>query len=213
MDSLHRLIDLFLHLDVHLNSVITEYGAITYLLLFIIVFCETGFVVTPILPGDSLLFAAGTMAALGSLNLPVLGALLLLAAIFGDAVNYSIGRYLGPKVLSGEHKILKKEYLVKTQAYFARYGGKTIVIARFVPIVRTFAPFLAGVGQMKYANFAVYNVVGAVVWVVLFVLGGYFFGNIPVVKQNFTLVIFAIIFLSVLPAVIECIRDRKATIG
>lgn len=207
-DLLLGFISLFMHLDVHLSSVITDYGALTYVILFAIVFCETGLVVTPILPGDSLLFAAGTFAALGSLDVFFLGVLLLIAAIAGDALNYTIGRSVGPKVLSGKHRFLKKEYLEKTQSFYDRYGAKTIVIARFVPIVRTFAPFMAGVGHMRYSKFLIYNVGGAIAWVVLFVGAGYYFGNIPSVRKNFTLVIMAIVFVSVLPAVIEIARER-----
>lgn len=209
VDLILRLINLFLHLDVHLSSVIQDYGLWTYVILFGIIFCETGLVVTPILPGDSLLFAAGTFAAKQDLNAGILIPLLCIAAILGDALNYSIGRYLGPKVLDSNSKIFKKEYLDKTQQFYERYGGKTIIFARFVPIVRTFAPFMAGVGQMKYTHFALYNVVGGVVWIVLFVLAGLFFGNIPAVKHNFTLVILAIIVVSVMPAVIEALKARS----
>lgn len=206
--GLNQLISLFLHLDVHLSSVIQDYGVWTYGILFLIIFCETGLVVAPILPGDSLLFAAGTFAAKGDLSVGLLIPLLIVAAILGDAVNYTIGRYMGPKVLERESRIFKKEYLEKTQRFYERYGGKTIVFARFVPIVRTFAPFLAGVGKMKYTNFALYNVLGGVIWIVLFVLAGQFFGNIPAVKHNFTLVIMAIIVLSIMPAVIETMKAR-----
>lgn len=204
----HQFIDLFLHLDVHLSTVIQSYGTWTYAILFMIIFCETGLVVAPILPGDSLLFAAGTFAAKGDFSPTFLIPLLIIAAILGDALNYSIGRYLGPKVLQENSRIFKKEYLNKTQKFYERYGGKTIIFARFVPIVRTFAPFLAGVGKMKYTQFAVYNVVGGIVWIVLFVLAGLFFGNIPAVKHNFTLVILAIIILSILPAVFETMKAK-----
>ncbi|MBM4317215.1 MAG: DedA family protein [Deltaproteobacteria bacterium] len=204
----HQFIDLFLHLDVHLSTVIQSYGTWTYAILFMIIFCETGLVVAPILPGDSLLFAAGTFAAKGDFSATFLIPLLIIAAILGDALNYSIGRYLGPKVLQENSRIFKKEYLNKTQKFYERYGGKTIIFARFVPIVRTFAPFLAGVGKMKYTQFAVYNVVGGIVWIVLFVLAGLFFGNIPAVKHNFTLVILAIIILSILPAVFETMKAK-----
>jgi len=205
---MHQLVDLFLHLDVHLHSVILEYGAATYVILFLILFCETGLVVTPILPGDSLLFAAGTFAASGSLELKYLIPLLCIAAILGDAVNYSIGKYIGPRVLNDDTKFFRKEYLLRTQSFFERYGAKTIVIARFVPIVRTFAPFLAGVGSMSYMRFAAYNVAGAILWICICTLAGYFFGNLPLVKQNFTLVVLAIIFISILPAAYELWRDR-----
>jgi len=204
----HQFIDLFLHLDVHLSTVIQSYGTWTYAILFMIIFCETGLVVAPILPGDSLLFAAGTFAAKGDFSPTFLIPLLIIAAILGDALNYTIGRYLGPKVLQENSRIFKREYLDKTQKFYERYGGKTIIFARFVPIVRTFAPFLAGVGKMKYTQFAVYNVVGGIVWIVLFVSAGLFFGNIPAVKHNFTLVILAIIVLSILPAVFETMKAK-----
>jgi membrane-associated protein len=213
MEFIKYTIDLFLHLDVHLDTVIQQYGQWTYLVLFLIIFCETGLVVTPILPGDSLLFAAGTFAARGSMDVNLLMGLLIVAAILGDAVNYSIGRALGPRVLSGKHRFLKREYLDRTQRFYERYGGKTIIFARFVPIVRTFAPFLAGVGSMNYGRFALYNVTGAVLWIVLFVLGGYFFGNIPIVKENFTLVILAVIVVSIMPAVIEAWRSRREALA
>lgn len=204
----HQFVDLFLHLDVHLSTVIQSYGTWTYAILFMIIFCETGLVVAPILPGDSLLFAAGTFAAKGDFSPTFLIPLLIIAAILGDALNYTIGRYLGPKVLQENSRIFKREYLDKTQKFYERYGGKTIIFARFVPIIRTFAPFLAGVGKMKYTQFAVYNVVGGIVWIVLFVSAGLFFGNIPAVKHNFTLVILAIIILSILPAVFETMKAK-----
>jgi len=206
---MRQLIDLFLHLDVHLHAAIQQYGTTTYLILFVILFCETGLVVTPLLPGDSLLFAAGTFAASGALDMKILLPLLCVGAILGDAVNYHIGKYLGPRVLTQDARFFRKEYLLRTQSFFERYGAKTIVIARFVPIVRTFAPFLAGVGEMSYWKFATYNVVGAVLWICVCTFAGYFFGNIPIVKQNFTLVVLAIIFISVLPALIELWRDRR----
>ena len=204
-----QLIDLFLHLDVHLNAVILQYGVWTYLILFLIIFCETGLVVTPFLPGDSLLFAAGTFAASGSLDLLWLMLLLGVAAILGDAVNYSVGKYLGPKILTRESKLLRRDYLDRTHRFYEKYGAKTIVIARFVPIVRTFAPFLAGVGSMSYAKFGTYNVVGAIFWITACTMAGYFFGNLPIVKQNFTFVILAIVLISVLPAAIELWRERS----
>jgi len=198
-----------LHLDVHLSALISEYGVWTYLILFIIVFCETGLIVTPFLPGDSLLFAAGTFAGKGDLNLALLIVLLCVAGILGDALNYSIGKYFGLKLLKKERWFLKKEYLIKTQDFFQKYGGKTIVIARFVPIIRTFAPFLAGVGKMSYSKFALYNISGALLWVISFCGAGYWFGNIPVVRKNFTLVVMAIIVISIMPAVIEIIRSKN----
>lgn len=209
MDLILHFVDLFLHLDRHLAEVIVQFGFWTYLILFLIIFCETGLVVTPILPGDSLLFAAGALCATTPLDVVALGPLLIVAAILGDAVNYMVGKFLGARLLKENHRFLKKEYLEKTQKFYYRYGGKTIILARFVPIVRTFAPFMAGVGVMTYRRFAIYNVVGAVLWIGIFLYGGYFFGNIPAVKSNFTLVILGIIFVSVLPGIIEYIRSRK----
>lgn len=210
MEFIKDFIDLFLHLDTHLNTVILDYGMWTYLILFVIVFCETGLVVTPILPGDSLLFAAGAFAASGSLDLTWLLLLLTSAAVLGDAVNYAVGHFMGPKVFSQQDsRIFKKEYLDRTHQFYEKYGGKTIIIARFVPIVRTFAPFVAGVGSMTYAKFASYNIIGGVVWVGVCVLAGYAFGNLPVVKENFTLVILGIIFVSILPGIIEYCRQRQ----
>jgi len=202
--------DLVIHLDRHLNGVIQDYGTWTYLILFLIIFCETGLVVTPILPGDSLLFAVGTFAASGALDLGLVLSLLSVAAVAGDTVNYAIGYRMGPQIFRKEGvRFLNREYLDRTHQFYERHGAKTIVIARFVPIIRTFAPFVAGIGQMRYARFATYNVVGGVVWIATLVLGGYGFGNIPVVRQNFTLVIFAIIGLSILPGVIEILRQRR----
>jgi len=211
---IQNLIDLFLHLDKHLSTVIQTYGTWTYFLLFFIIFMETGFVVTPFLPGDSLLFAAGTFAspALGSaLNIWVLWGLLCLAAILGDTVNYWIGHFIGPKAFNGEIRFLKKEYLDRTHGFYERHGGKTILLARFVPIIRTFAPFVAGVGNMSYARFLSYNVVGGIAWVTLFTFGGYFFGTLPFVQKNFSLVVLAIIVISVIPAIIETIKERNRT--
>ena len=213
MELLKNLIDIFLHLDKYLSQVIQTYGVWTYLLLFVVIFMETGLVVTPFLPGDSLLFAAGTFAspALGSaLNIWTLWPLLCLAAILGDTVNYWIGHYIGPRAFSGEVRFLKKQYLDRTHVFFEKYGGKTILLARFVPIVRTFAPFVAGVGEMTYGHFITYNVLGGILWVTLFTWGGYFFGTLPFVQDNFTLVVLAIIFISVLPAVYEVVKERLA---
>ncbi len=210
MDLLRSIIDLFLHLDQHLNRIISDYGVWTHLILFLIVFAETGLVVTPFLPGDSLLFAAGTFAALGSLDLWLLVVLLVGAAILGDTVNYWVGAWIGPRAFSGNVRFLRKDYLDRTHAFYEKHGGKTIILARFVPIVRTFAPFVAGVGAMSYPKFITYNVVGAVLWVGLFVPAGYFFGNIPTVRENFTLVILAIVALSVLPIALEAIRARRS---
>jgi membrane-associated protein len=209
MDLIRQLVDVLLHLDRHLSTVIQDYGMWTYLILFLIIFCETGLVVTPILPGDSLLFAVGTFAARGALDVTLVLVLLSVAAIAGDTLNYGIGYRLGPQVFRKEGvRFLNREYLDRTHQFYERHGAKTIVIARFVPIVRTFAPFVAGIGQMSYSRFIVYNVVGGVGWIVILVLGGYAFGNISVVKQNFTLVIFAIIILSILPGVVEFLRQR-----
>jgi len=210
MDLVIHFIDVLLHLDKYLKEVIQNYGTWTYLIFFIIIFCETGLVVTPVLPGDSLLFAAGTFAAIGSLNLLWLLITLTVAAILGDTVNYWIGNYTGPKVLSMEKsRFFRKEYLDRTHAFFEKYGPITIVIGRFVPIIRTFAPFLAGVGSMTYGRFLTYNVVGGILWVCSFTLGGYFFGTMHVVKNNFTLVIAAIIVISMMPGVIELWRQRR----
>ena len=209
MDLIRQLIDVLLHLDRHLSTVIQDYGMWTYLILFLIIFCETGLVVTPILPGDSLLFAVGTFAARGALDVNLVVTLLSLAAVAGDTLNYAIGYRLGPQVFRKEGvRFLNREYLDRTHQFYERHGAKTIVIARFVPIVRTFAPFVAGIGRMSYSRFIAYNVAGGVGWIVILVLGGYAFGNIPVVKQNFTLVIFAIIILSILPGVVEFLRQR-----
>ena len=212
MEIILNLFDFILHIDKHLAEIMTNYGTLTYIILFAIVFCETGLVVTPFLPGDSLLFAAGALAPLGGLNIFILFILLFIAATIGDSVNYAIGKYVGPKVFEKkDSKIFKRAYLEKTQAYYEKYGAKTIVIARFVPIVRTFAPFLAGVGAMNYSRFIAYNIGGALLWVGSFVFAGYFFGEIPLVKNNFTLVIMAIIVISILPAVIEIIRARRSS--
>ncbi len=207
MELITFLIDLFLHLDEYLDTIISQYGAWTYGILFVVIFIETGLVVTPFLPGDSLLFAAGTFAALGSLNVWYLAGLLMVAAVLGDAVNYSIGHYLGERAYS--IKWIKKEHLDKTHAFFEKHGGKAIFLARFVPIVRTFAPFVAGIGRMSYAYFATYNVVGGITWVTIFTLLGYFFGNIPFVRKNFELVIIAIILISVLPMFFEWWKARR----
>lgn len=212
MEQIKFLIDLFLHLDEYLARIILDYGTWTYGILFFVIFMETGFVVTPFLPGDSLLFAAGTFAALGSLNVWFLAGLLFIAAVAGDAVNYTIGHYLGERAY--RIKWIKKEYLDKTHAFFEKHGGKAIFLARFVPIVRTFAPFVAGVGRMSYGYFATYNVVGGAVWVTTFTLLGYFFGNLEFVKRNFELVIIGIILISVMPMFFEwwkARRERKAT--
>jgi membrane-associated protein len=210
MDLIISFIDFFLHLDRHLNEIIQSYGTWTYLILFLIIFCETGLVVTPLLPGDSLLFAAGTFAAYGSLDVNVIVILLSIAAIAGDTVNYWIGHFMGPKVFTKEKsRFFKKEYLDRTHRFYEKYGGKTIILARFIPIIRTFAPFVAGIGSMTYLKFITYNVVGGIIWIVSLVYGGFYFGNIPVVKRNFTFVIMAIVIISVMPGVIEFIRSRR----
>jgi membrane-associated protein len=208
MNLILTLIDLFLHLDKYLGQVIQDYGTWTYLMLFFVIFMETGFVVTPFLPGDSLIFAAGAFAGLGYLNVAILFGLLGAAAIIGDTANYWIGHFIGPRAFSGTVPFLKKEYLDRTHAFYEKHGGKTIIIARFIPIIRTFAPFVAGVGAMTYGRFIAYNIIGGLLWVALFTFGGYFFGNLPVVQENFTFVIIAIIFISVLPAIIEFIKGR-----
>lgn len=209
MELLATFFDIFIHLDKHLNEIIQSYGVWTYAILFLIIFCETGLVITPILPGDSLLFAAGSFAALGSLDPAWLFGLLTIAAILGDTVNYGIGQYLGPKMFHFEDsRFFKREYLDRTHRFYEKHGGKTIIIARFMPIIRTFAPFVAGAGSMTYRRFIIFNVTGAVLWIGLFVYGGYVFGNITAVKKNFTLVIMVIIVLSVLPGVIEVLRHR-----
>ena len=205
-----KIIDIALHLDRYLSAIIQQYGAWTYGILFAVVFIETGFVVMPFLPGDSLLFAAGTFAALKALNIYWLLGLLTAAAIIGDTVNYWVGHALGPKIFHKEDsRIFRKEHLDRTHAFFEKYGGKTIIIARFVPIVRSFAPLVAGIGRMSYGKFIAYNVVGGVGWVLLLTGAGYFFGNIPIVKKNFSLVILAIIVISTIPAVTEALRHRK----
>ncbi len=209
MGFIQQLIDLVLHVDTYLDVIIQQYGVLTYLLLFIVVFCETGLVVTPFLPGDSLLFAVGAFAARGSLELPVALLVLGAAAILGDTANYWIGAVVGPKVFHKENvRLLNRKYLERTHEFYERYGGKTIVIARFVPIVRTFAPFVAGIGKMTYGRFLSYNVFGGVLWVLLFVLGGFYFGNIGIVRRNFSLVIVAIVLISVMPGVVEALRQR-----
>ena len=209
MDLIRQLIDFVLHVDVHLNDLILTYGMWTYAILFAIIFCETGLVVTPFLPGDSLLFAAGAFAAAGSLDAVLLFILLSTAAIVGNVVNYWIGYLVGPGILQKRNtRLLNREYLDRTHKFYEKHGGKTIVIARFIPIIRTFAPFVAGIGFMSYGRFMLFNVAAGIGWVGTFVFGGYYFGNLPTVKNNFTLVIAAIIVLSILPVVIEYLRHR-----
>ena len=208
MQLLTQLFEFILHIDRHLGEIIADYGTWTYLILFVIVFVETGLVVMPFLPGDSLLFAAGAFAATGALDLWVVFVLLAFAAILGDTVNYWIGHRVGPRVFREDVRFLKREYLDRTQRFYEKHGGKTIFLARFIPIIRTFAPFVAGVGTMRYGKFIVYNVVGGVVWTSLFTFAGYFFGNLPIVRDNFGLVVVAIIVLSVLPVIYELVKQR-----
>jgi len=208
VEIIKTIIDFILHIDVHLGEIISNYGAATFAFLFAIIFAETGFVVTPFLPGDSLLFAAGAFAALGDLNIFVLLIVLVAAAVLGDTANYWIGHFFGERMIANPRLPIKQEHIDKTKAFFDKHGGKTIILARFVPIVRTFAPFVAGVGKMHYGNFISYNVIGGIAWVLLFTLAGFFFGNIPAVKHNFTLVIFAIILLSVVPMVFEFVKAK-----
>ncbi len=217
MDIILYFIDFFIHLDQYLPVIIEGFGAWAYVIVFIVIFCETGLVVTPVLPGDSLLFALGALAALGALHIEALLILLCVAAIAGDSVNYAIGHYIGPKVFSYEDsRFFKKKYLLKTHEFYEKHGGKTIIIARFMPFIRTFAPFIAGVGAMSYSKFILFNITGGIAWVVIFLMGGYFFGNIPTVKSNFTVVIIVIVVISVMPGFIAYVRQkfiarRKAT--
>jgi len=215
LEVIHSIIDFILHIDKHLVEIVSEYQTWTYLILFLIIFAETGLVVTPFLPGDSLLFAAGAIVAKpeSNLNIIVMCVVLIIAAILGDMVNFMVGDYIGPKAFSGKYKLLKTEYLEKTQAFYEKHGGKTIIYARFIPIIRTFAPFVAGVGTMSYSKFASYNVIGGVVWVASFLFIGYQFGGLPIIKQNFTYVIFAIILLSLIPPMIEFARNKFRTAG
>lgn len=211
MEVIGQFIDFFLHLDKHLADLISAYGTWTYLILFLIIFAETGLVVTPILPGDSLLFAAGTFTGMGMLNFGVLFLLLCGAAILGDTVNYWIGKYAGDWVLHrSKWRLIQKKHVDRTHEFFERYGGKTIIIARFVPIVRTFAPFVAGIGAMTYSKFVLYNIVGGILWVGICMGGGHLFGALPIVKDNFSLVVLGIIFVSILPGIVEFMRARRA---
>lgn len=210
INMIKDFIDIMLHLDKYLSVVMQSYGMATYLLLFVIIFCETGLVFIPFLPGDSLLFASGAFASLGSLNVVILILILDLAAVGGDTVNYFIGKSIGSELYKNNHsKFIKKKYLEQTQRFYERHGGKTIIVARFIPIIRTFAPFVAGIGNMSYRRFISYNIVGGISWVSLFTLMGYFFGNLPSVKKNFSFVIFAIIFISILPGIIGFIREKS----
>jgi membrane-associated protein len=216
---MESLIDLFLHLDVYLTQFVATYGAWVYAVLFLVIFAETGLVVTPILPGDSLLFAAGALAATGALDVKVLAVLLVVAAILGDAVNYAVGKYVGPRVFhatdhgSRWHRLLNRDHLERTHTFFEKYGGKAIVLGRFVPIVRTFVPFVAGAGSMTYSKFAAFNIAGAFIWVGICLFAGYGFGNVPVVRENFTLVALGIVFVSIIPILVELLRSRMRPDG
>jgi membrane-associated protein len=212
MELLKDLVDIVLHLDVHLTELIANYGTWTYALLFLIIFCETGLVVFPILPGDSLLFAAGALAATSELDVHILALLLTSAAVLGDSVNYTIGKIIGPKVFHYESsRFFKREHLIRTHEFYEKYGGVTIIVARFIPIIRTFAPFVAGIGSMTYSKFILFNVFGGVFWIYSLTYAGYFFGNIPFVKNNFALVIVAIVFISILPGIVAYLRTKFKT--
>jgi membrane-associated protein len=208
MDLIRFLIDFVLHIDNHLNEIIIQYGRLTYFILFSVIFAETGFVFTPFLPGDSLLFAAGTFAARGSFNIHILFIILASAAIMGDNVNYWVGRKLGTKLFERNSRLLKKQYLDKTHLFYEKHGGKTVILARFFPIIRTFSPFVAGIGKMPYLRFVINDIAGGILWVALFTYGGFLFGNLPLIKNNFSIVIAAIILISLLPAVIEFTRHK-----
>jgi membrane-associated protein len=208
MEFLGNFIDIFLNLDKYLFSLVNDYRNWTYLILFIVIFCETGLVITPFLPGDSLLFTAGAIAALGVLNIWLLVLILIIAAFMGDTANYSIGKLLGEKVYSKNYKLIKKEHLIKTHIFYEKYGGKTIIIARFIPIIRTFAPFIAGVGKMTYSKFMLYNIIGGILWVIICSFSGYFFGNMSIVKNNFSIVVLAIILISLMPMVVEYLKFK-----
>ncbi len=210
MELIHSLIDFILHIDQHLTVLVSEYGTLTFLILFAIIFCETGLVVTPFLPGDSLLFAAGAIAALdgSGLNVHLLVVLMIIAAFTGNLLNYSVGRYIGPRVFEGNYRFIKKEYLDRTKKFFDNYGSMTIVYTRFAPILRTFAPFIAGVGQMKYPRFMLYNFIGGVLWVVIFTYAGYYFGNLPFVQQNFEVIVLGIIGISLIPSIFLFLKTK-----
>lgn len=208
MEIFKEFIDIFLHLDVYLNQIVLDYQNWAYVILFLVIFVETGLVVMPFLPGDSLLFAAGAIASLGTLNVVYLMILLFIAAFLGDTVNYAIGNFIGPKVFKRDYKLLKREHLLKTQEFYEKHGPKTIIIARFIPIIRTFAPFIAGIGTMNYGKFLSYNIIGGFIWVVSLTLLGYFFGQMDIVKKNFELVVMGIIVLSILPPIIEFLRSK-----
>jgi len=210
MNILMNFFDFVMNLDKNLTKLATDYGVWTYLMLFTIIFCETGLVIMPFLPGDSLIFVIGALSASGELNLVAITLVLIFAAILGDTANYHIGKLIGPKIFKKEDvRFLKKKYLVRTGEFYEKHGAKTVILARFIPIIRTFAPFVAGMGSMNYWRFISYNIIGALMWVVLFIAGGYFFGNIPIVKENFTFVIFAIIFISLLPGIVAVINGKR----
>jgi membrane-associated protein len=209
MEIIKFLFGFILHIDKHLGEIIKNYGTLTYFILFFIIFAETGFVFTPFLPGDSLLFAAGVFASLGSFNILILLGILIVAAILGDTLNYWIGHFFGEKIVRNPKIPINQEHIEKTNRFFEKHGGKTIILARFVPIVRTFAPFVAGAGQMSYGKFISYNIIGGVIWVSIFTLAGFFFGNIPFIRKNFSLVVIAIILISLVPMIIEIIKHKK----
>jgi len=209
MEIIKFLFEFILHIDKHLGEIIKNYGTLTYFILFFIIFAETGFVFTPFLPGDSLLFAAGVFASLGSFNILILLSILILAAILGDTANYWIGHFFGEKIVTNPKIPINQEHIEKTNRFFEKHGGKTIILARFVPIVRTFAPFVAGAGQMNYGKFISYNIIGGILWVSIFTLSGFFFGNIPFIRNNFSLVVIAIILISLLPMIIEVVKHKK----
>jgi Uncharacterized membrane-associated protein len=209
MEHLKQTIDIFLHLDKYLSAVTQQYGVLSYMIIFVIVFCETGLVVTPFLPGDSLIFAVGALSANGAFNIFVFYIILVFAAILGDTVNYHIGQLLSNKVESKENiRFIKREYLEKTQTFFNRHGGKTIIIARFIPIIRTFAPFVSGVGKMSYLKFLSYNIIGGTAWVAIALFSGYFFGNLPLVKENFSTAVLGIIFVSLIPVILAYLKNK-----
>jgi membrane-associated protein len=209
VEVIPHFFDLLTNLDQHLLPLLQDYGGWIYLILFLIIFCETGLVVTPFLPGDSLLFVTGTLAAAGALNVHGVALLLMAAAFSGDNTNYWIGRYLGPKVFSKEHsRFFNRSYLEKAQRFYQKHGGKTVLVARFVPILRTFVPFIAGIGRMQYLRFVLFCLGGSVFWISFFVFGGFYFGNVPVIKQNLTVFIVLIVFASILPVVVEYLRSR-----
>ena len=204
-----EVINFILHIDTHLIEIVQNYGLLTYAILFLIIFAETGFVFTPFLPGDSLLFAAGAIAAIGNLNILAIWVILVFAAILGDTANYWIGHFLGEKILSKNIPLIKKEHVDKTNKFYEKHGGKTIILARFIPIIRTFAPFVAGIGKMHYTKFLSYNAIGGILWISIFSFAGFFFGNIPFVKHNFSLVVIAIILISILPMILEIAKSKR----